>query len=80
MAGLNSVGFSNCDNEVDLEGLRTRLRKMNDAELLRFGQAAKSMCSPDAYFGQPPRQAFVIQLEEARAELRRRNAEKEHKR
>ncbi len=80
MAGLNSVGFSNCDNEVDLEGLRTRLRKMNDAELLRFGQAAKSMCSPDAYFGQPPRQAFVIQLEEARAELERRNAEKEHKR
>jgi len=80
MAGLNSVGFSNCDNEVDLEGLRTRLRKMNDAELLRFGQAAKSMCSPDAYFGQPPRQVFVTQLEEARAELERRNAEKEHKR
>jgi hypothetical protein len=46
MAGLNSVGFSNSDNEVDLEGLRARLRKMPDAELLRYGQAAKSMCSP----------------------------------
>jgi hypothetical protein len=73
MAGLNSVGFSNSDNEVDLEG-------MSDAEFLRYGQAAKSMCSPDAYFGQPPGQAFVIQFEEARAELERRNAEKEHKR
>ena len=80
MADLSSVGFSSNETEIDLEGLRTRLRKMNDAELLRFGQAAKSMCSPDAYFGQPPRQAFVIQLEEARAELERRNAEKEHKR
>jgi hypothetical protein len=53
--------------------------KMSDAELLRFGHAAKSMCSPDAYFGKPPRQSFLIQLEEARAELRRRNAEKEIK-
>jgi hypothetical protein len=72
MAGLNSVGFSSKDNEVDLEALRSRLRKMNDAELLRYGRAAKSMCSPDAYFGQSPRQTFVIQLEEARAELERR--------
>ncbi len=44
---------------------------MSDAELLRFGHAAKSMCSPDAYFGQPPRQAFLIQLEEARKEWQR---------
>lgn len=27
--------------ELDLEQLRQRLRKMNDGELLRFGQAAK---------------------------------------
>jgi hypothetical protein len=79
VANLNSVGFSNREDEVDLESLRARLRKMNDAELLRFGQAAKSMSSPDAYFGQPPRQTFVVQLEEARVELRRRNAEKECK-
>jgi hypothetical protein len=74
-----SVGFSGTENEVDLEGLRIRLRKMNNQELLRFGQAAKSMCSPNAYFGQPPRKVFLIQLEEARAELRRRKAEKESK-
>jgi hypothetical protein len=53
---------------------------MNEQELLRFGQAAKSMCSPDAYFGQSPRPTFVIQLEEARAEWERRKLEKEHKR
>ena len=80
MAVLNSVGFSNSDNDVDLEGLRARLREMSEnTELLRYGRAAKSMCSPDAYFGQPPRQTFVIQLEEARAELERRKAEKESK-
>jgi hypothetical protein len=71
VANLTSVGFT----EIDLESLRTRLRKMNDQELLRYGRAAKSMCSPDAYFGQPPRQAFLIQLDEARKEWRRRNPE-----
>jgi hypothetical protein len=76
VANLVSVGFSG-ENEVDRESLRTRLRKMNDAELLRYGRAAKSMCSPDAYFGQAPRQTFLIQLEEARAELERRKSKKE---
>ncbi len=71
-ANLSSVGFT---GENALESLRTRLQKMNDAELLRYGQAAKSMCSPGAYFGQQPRQVFVIQLEEARAEWKRRNPE-----
>jgi hypothetical protein len=70
-----SVGFVGSENEVDVEGLRTRLHKMNNAELLRFGQAAKSMCSPDAYFGQSPRQVFLVQLKEARAEWKRRNPE-----
>jgi hypothetical protein len=48
---------------------------MADQELLPFGQAAKSMCSPDANFGHPPRQAFVIQLDEARKGWKRRNPE-----
>ncbi len=34
-----SVGFSSDENEVDLEGLRIRLRNMSDQELQRFGQA-----------------------------------------
>jgi hypothetical protein len=56
----------------DVESLRLRLRKMNDPELLSFGQAAKFMCSPRANLGKPPREEFVIQLHEARAEWRRR--------
>jgi hypothetical protein len=69
----SSVGFSGSENEVDLESLRARLRKMNDVELQRFGRAARYMCSPQANMGQPPRKPFVIQLEEARAEWKRRN-------
>jgi hypothetical protein len=72
MANLSSVGFSTSENEIDLESLRTRIRKMSDVELLRFGRAAKSMSSPDAYFGQQPRKVFVIQLEEARKEWQKR--------
>ena len=33
---------------------------MNDADLLRFGNAAKFMCSPGANFNEPPRESFVI--------------------
>ena len=72
MAKLSSVGFSGTESELNLESLRARLHKMTDTELLRFGRAAKSMSSPDAYFGQRPRQTFVIQLEEARKEWQRR--------
>jgi len=41
---------------------------MTDAELLRFGQDNRYMCSPYANLGKPPLEAFVIQLREARAE------------
>lgn len=54
--------------------LRGRLQKMNDAELLAFSRTARYMLSPRANFGRPPRQSFVIQLEEARAEWRRRRS------
>ncbi len=55
MADLSSVGFSGNDgDDVDVESLRTRLRKMNDQELRRFGLAAKVMCSPGANLGKPP--------------------------
>ncbi len=67
-----SVGFSSGEDEVDLEGLRRRLQKMKDQELRQFETAAKFMCSPGANNGQPPRQALVAQLDEARAELERR--------
>jgi hypothetical protein len=58
---------------VDVDGLRTRLRKMSDKELREFGKAARYMVSPRANMGKPPLPAFVLQLEEARAEWRRRH-------
>jgi len=52
----------------ELEQLRTRLRKMTDAQLVSFGKAARSLCRdpkcPDT---------FKRQLQEARAECRRRH-------
>jgi hypothetical protein len=75
MASLNSVGFSTNENEVDLESLRARLRKMTDAELAHDIRAGESLCSPQANFGKPPRQTFVIQLREARAEQEHRKLE-----
>ena len=60
------------ENELDLEALRTRLRRMNDRELLRFGKSARYMCTPEANLGKEPRQVFVIQLREAVEEWRRR--------
>lgn len=65
MSGIQTTAF-------EVENVRSRLRKMLDAELLRFGQAAKYMCSPRANMGKPPREEFVIQLREARAEWQRR--------
>jgi hypothetical protein len=47
---------------------------MDEAALIRFGKAAAYMWSPRANLGKPPRAPFVIQLEEARAEWRRRKA------
>ena len=57
---------------LDVDALRTRLRKMSDEELRKFGKAARYMVSPRANMGKPPLPTFVLQLEEARAEWRRR--------
>jgi hypothetical protein len=65
---MGSVGFQ----PLQIEEVRVRLRKMSDTDLIRFGRAAAGMCSLEANFGRPPRQVFVEQLEEARAEWRRR--------
>jgi hypothetical protein len=58
---------------LDVDALRTRLSKMSDEELRKFGRAARYMVSPTANMGKPPLSAFVLQLEEARAEWRRRH-------
>ena len=61
------------ENGFDLEALRARLRRMSDKALLRFGQAARYMCSPAANLGKRPRKVFVIQLREAVEEWRHRH-------
>jgi hypothetical protein len=60
------------DNET-IEELRERLRQMNDAELRRFGRDALYVTSPAANTGQKERESAVIQIDEARAELKRRS-------
>jgi len=57
---------------IDLNKLRERLRKMSKEELQKFGKACAHMCSPQANFNKPPGEDFVIQLEEARQEWKRR--------
>jgi len=37
--------------ELDVKSLRFQGRKMSDEELLRFGQAAKFICSPKPNIG-----------------------------
>jgi hypothetical protein len=53
------------------EAIQKRIRKMSDEQLLRYGQAAKFMCSREANLG--PRKTFVSQLREARDEWKRRH-------
>jgi hypothetical protein len=68
---MDSTQFTS--DEVDLEGYRARLRKMTDEELIQEGKTGRYLCSPMANFGKPPRKVFVVQLEEVKAEWRRRH-------
>jgi hypothetical protein len=56
----------------NLEAIRERLRKMSDLELRQYGRAARDLSNPKKNFG-PPNPSFQIQLNEARAEWRRRH-------
>jgi len=47
---------------------------MTDAELVRWGEAAEYMCTPRANLGHPALPVYLIQLAEAKAEWRRREA------
>ncbi len=58
---------------LDLETHRARLRKMDDDELKRHGKGCAWLCEPEQNHGRPPRETFVLQLAEARAEWRRRH-------
>jgi hypothetical protein len=66
---VQSIGAS----EFSLENLRRRLQDMSDEELIRYGKACRDMLTPQANLGRPPREVFVVQLQEARKEWRRRH-------
>ena len=55
------------EKPLDVEELRTRLRKMTDAQLIAFGKSAAFVCHDNS-----PREVFIVQLEESRNEWRRR--------
>src|SRR5215471_8183565 len=72
-SGIGGMYDFTADEQVDREALRRRLQGMSDEQLIRFGAGARRMCSPGSYWGDAPRRAWVIQLEEAVAEWRRRH-------
>jgi hypothetical protein len=55
--------------------IRERVRKMSDEELLRYGAICKSMCSTETNLDTPSLEAWAVQLQEARAEWRKRHPE-----
>ena len=57
----------------NIEQIRERISKMSDAELRKYGRAAARNLSDPKKNYRKPNPAFKIQLEEARAEWRRRH-------
>ena len=62
------------DSAVDVDGIRARLRKLLDPELIEYGKSCAFLCSRKQNFGKPPLEAWTVQLDEARAEWRRHSA------
>jgi hypothetical protein len=56
----------------DIEQIRERIHRMSDGDLLRYGQASRYRADPKNNQGNP-NPAFQIQLDEARAEWKRRH-------
>ena len=57
------------------EELRKRLRDMSDLELRRFGERARKLSDPKMNFGST--EPHAKELDEARAEWRRRHPKRE---
>ena len=60
---------------VDLDVVRARLATMSDVDLIAFGRQMRGLVYPLRYDhdGKPVVTAFSIQLDQARAEWRRRH-------
>ena len=57
--------------EFDVQQFRAEIAKMSDAELISLGRSLRSLCYPRTVA--PRKSAFDIQLDECRAEWRRRH-------
>ena len=73
---LSAIAF---DTAIDVEAIRARIRTMSDAELTAFGKQMRGLVYPLRYGGdgKPVKCAFSMQLDEARAEWRRRHPKRE---
>jgi hypothetical protein len=60
-------------DESDIEGLRQRLRRMSNPELLLFGVTTKCLCSLETSPDQSPPGGVLVQFMEAREEWKSRN-------
>ena len=56
----------------NVEQIRDRIRKMTDQELREYGRSAASMADPRK--NRNPNPSFQVQLDEARAEWKRRHS------
>lgn len=65
--------WEDTDANVDRDVIRARLRKLSDVQLIREGQALRSLVSPAGRNGNPPRPVFLAQLEECLGEWRGRH-------
>ena len=65
------IGFQ----EFDLQQFRNQIAKMPEAELISLGRCLRSLCAPRVV--SPNKSTFDIQLEECRAEWRRRHPAKQ---
>jgi hypothetical protein len=68
MSHLKGIAFES--PEVQVQKLRERLRQMSDAELIKFGKTVRNLSGPRIGLTSDP---WKAQLEEARAEWRRRH-------
>jgi len=57
----------------NVDELRAQLRKMDDVKLSEFGEAARYMTAIRANMGKPSLHVYEVQLQEAKAEWRRRH-------
>lgn len=68
MSHLKGISFES--SETQLQKLRKRLRAMSDDELIKFGKMVKGLSAPRVSVTPDP---WKVQLEEARAEWKRRH-------